>query len=162
MPRGVGALPPPHATCSKNPPSTRKMRHRLSSFLCPGFLRPAPLRNMTGIIKPSTRFMPEPRKPVRGARAAFGPAVATLSVAAPALFVTEIAPREQVTAGLTTGETVQLSTTVDGLSPPEGSIVIVDFADAPGATEAGDSAVAERPKPGAVTTKLIAADVLRL
>lgn len=85
-----------------------------------------------------------------------------MSVEVPALLATETAASEQVAAGLTAGETLQVSATVDELSPPEGVIVMVDFADAPGATEAGDSAVAERAKAGAVTARLIAVDVLTL
>lgn len=162
MPGGAEALPPPQASCSKLAPSNRKIRHMLRNSLCPSFFRPAALRSMTGIINPSARFMREPRTPVLGAMAACGPAVATMSAAEPVLLVTEIVPNEQVDAGLTTGETLQLSAIVDGLRPPAGLIVTVDFADAPGATEAGDSAVADRPKSGAVTITLIAADELRL
>jgi hypothetical protein len=59
---------------------------------------------MTGIIKPSTSFMPEPCKPVDDARAACGPAATTVRVEVPALFATETAVSEQVAAGLTAGE----------------------------------------------------------
>ena len=138
------------------------MRQKPRSFLRPAFFIPAPLRNITGIIRPRKSFTPEACKPVGDASAACGPAVATLSVEVPALLATETAASEQVAAGLTAGETLQVSATVDELSPPEGVIVMVDFADAPGATEAGDSAVAERAKAGAVTARLIAVDVLTL
>lgn len=50
----------------------------------------------------------------------------TVSVAVPVPPVTEIVPEEQLTAGLTTGETVQASFTVEGLNPPAGVMVIVD------------------------------------
>jgi hypothetical protein len=83
-------------------------------------------------------------------------------VEVPVLFATETAATEQVAAGVTAGETLQVSATVDELSPPEGVIVMVDFADAPGATEAGNSALAERPNPGAVIARLVAGDVLTL
>jgi hypothetical protein len=70
--------------------------------------------------------------------------VETVSGEVPVLFATEIVPREQVAAGLATGVTLQVRLTVDGSNPPDEVIVIVDFADAPGATEAGDNAAAER------------------
>jgi hypothetical protein len=79
------------------------------------------------------------------------------------LFATEIVPSEQVTAGLLEGETVQARATVEGLSPPTGlEIVTFDCADAPGATEEGDKAVAERLKPGEVTGRLSAVEVLAM
>jgi hypothetical protein len=85
-----------------------------------------------------------------------------VSVDVPVLFATEIVPREQVVAGFMAGETLQVRVTVDGLSPPDEVIVIVDFAEAPGATEDGDSAVAERLKSGAVTTRFITVELLAL
>jgi hypothetical protein len=63
-----------------------------------------------------------------------------------------MAPSEQVAAGLAVGETLQVSATVDGSNPPTGVIVTVDVADEPGATEAGNSVEAERPKSADCTT----------
>jgi len=59
----------------------------------------------------------------------------TVNTEAPVLFVTEIAPSEQVGAGLAPVDTLQVSATVVGFNPPTGLIVIVDVADAPGVTE---------------------------
>jgi hypothetical protein len=88
--------------------------------------------------------------------------VATVSVEDPTLFANEIVPSEHVAAGLVTGVTLQLSATLDGLRPPVGLMVMVEVDGVPGATEAGDSAEAESPKPGAATIRLIPVDVLTL
>jgi hypothetical protein len=88
--------------------------------------------------------------------------VATVRVAVPVPFSTVIAPNEQVAAGFTTGETLQLSVRLDGFIPPTGLIVIVDFADAPGAIEDGDSVEEVRLKLGAVTTRVTTPEVLPL
>ena len=82
-------------------------------------------------------------------------------VEVPVLFATEIPPSEQVADGLAAGEMLQLSTTVDGSSPPTGLIAMVEVADAPGITES-DGAEGERLKSGAVTTRLTPVDVLAL
>jgi hypothetical protein len=78
------------------------------------------------------------------------------------LFATEIVPSEQVAAGLTEGETLQVRATPDGLSPFNGVIVMAALADAPGATEDGDSAEDERLKSGAFTGRLTTLEVLLL
>lgn len=86
----------------------------------------------------------------------------TVSGDVPVLFATEIMPIEHVAAGLTEGDTVQASVTLEGLSPPDAVIVTVDFADPPGAIDEGDSGVAERPNAGEATGIAIAADELTL
>lgn len=78
------------------------------------------------------------------------------------MFVTEIAPREQVAAGLTTGATLQERVTVEGSSPPDGMIVIVDFAELPAVTEGGASAEEDRVKPGTATTRVTVDEALAL
>ncbi len=88
--------------------------------------------------------------------------VATVRVALPVPFSTVIVPKEQVAAGFTTGETLQLSVRLDGFIPPTGLMVIVDFADVPGAIEDGDSVEEVRLKLGAVTTKVMTPEVLPL
>jgi hypothetical protein len=81
----------------------------------------------------------------------------------PVLFVPiEIGPSEHVTGWLTAGVTLHASVRAEGLSPPVRFTVMVDFADAPGATEDGDGVVAERLKLGASTTTLTTVDVLTL
>lgn len=67
----------------------------------------------------------------------------TVSVDAPP----EIAPNLHVGARFTTGVMLQARVTLSGLKPPLGVIVAVDLADPPGATDAGDKAVAEMVKP---------------
>ena len=59
----------------------------------------------------------------------------------------EITPNVQVGAGVTTGAMLQARVTLFTLKPPLGVIVAVDWADPPGATDAGDKAVAEMVKP---------------
>ena len=87
--------------------------------------------------------------------------VVTVSTEAPVLFVTEIAPSEQVGAGLTPVETLQISATVVGFNPPTGLMLIVDVADAPGVTEDdGDRAPAETLKSGATTVRVTTLEVL--
>jgi hypothetical protein len=120
------------------PVSTRQINPTVRSFL--RFDLPAPQTNNPGINR-ATISLPKP--PFR-CRAATGPVVLTVSVEDPVPLVTDIAPREQVTAGLTTGETLQLRLAVEGLNPPVGAMVIVDRAEAPGVTEAGDSVDDER------------------
>src|SRR5580658_8807680 len=89
--------------------------------------------------------------------------VVTVNTEAPVLFVTEIAPNEQVGAGLAPVDTLQVSATFVGSNPPTGLIVIVDVADAPGVTEDdGDRAPAETLKSGATTTRLTLLEVLTL
>jgi hypothetical protein len=97
-----------------------------------------------------------------GASAACVPLVVTVNTDAPMLFVTEIAPSEQVGAGLALLDTLQVSATVAGLSPPTGLIEIVEVADAPGLTEVGDMAPADTLKSGATTTRLTLAEELTL
>ena len=88
--------------------------------------------------------------------------MATVKTELPILFVAEIVPSEQVGAGLAPAETLQVSATVVGFRPPCGLIVIVDVADAPGATADGDKAAAEMLKPGAATATLATVELLAL
>ncbi|MGA7633202.1 MAG: hypothetical protein WCB11_20775 [Terriglobales bacterium] len=124
-------------------------------------MSPAP-KNIAGIISASANSLPAPRLLVGGTSAAWGPVVATVRVAVPVPFSTVIVPNEQVAAGFTTGETLQLSVRLDGFIPPTGLMVIVDFADAPGAIEDGDSVEDVRLKLGAVTIRLKTVEVLPL
>jgi hypothetical protein len=117
---------------------------------------------MAGIIRPSANSVPGPSPGAGDACAACEPVVATVSVDVAVLFVTEIGPSEQVAAGRMTGETLQVRVTVDGSIPPNGLIVIVDFADAPGVTDDGKSAAADRLKSGLITTWLNTGEVLML
>jgi hypothetical protein len=144
-----------------HPASTKKKRLKLKILVLVGVFSPAPPSKIAGIIRPIAKSLPEPRLST-GTSAACAPLVATVSTDVPVLFATEIVPSEQVGAGLDPFDTLQVSATVDRLSPPSGLIVIVDFADAPGATEAGNRVPAEMLKSGAVTTKLTAVEVLPL
>jgi hypothetical protein len=78
------------------------------------------------------------------------------------LFPAAIAVSEHVAGGLATGVTWQVSERAETFSPPEGLIVIVDFADSPGATVPGDNALAARLKFGADTIRLNPVEVLAL
>lgn len=69
----------------------------------------------------------------------------------PTLLTTEMAPNEQVSGGLFTGETLQVRVTFEGSTPPKGVIVTEDCADFPGVIDDGMSGAVERVKPEAVT-----------
>jgi hypothetical protein len=90
--------------------------------------------------------------------------VETVSTELPALLATEMAPSEQVGAGLKVVEMLQLRATVEGLRPPSGLTVIVDCPDAPAATDS-DAGEDDRLKLGAAaaaTTTLTTPELLGL
>ena len=161
LPVGAGVEPPPpQATWNAHPLRTRKMRQKPSSFLRLGLLIPAPPSSMAGTMMAKANTVPEPFCPAGVFSAAVGPTVLTVNFALPTLFVTVIAPSEQVAAGFAAGVTLQLSATLVGFNPPSGVIVTVDVAEAPGATEPGDKFEDEILKSGAVTTTITSAEVL--
>ena len=71
----------------------------------------------------------------------------------------EIAPSEQVGAGVPPPVTLQVKVTAVGASPPTVVMVMVAVAEEPGATVEADSGEAARLKPGPITFTL-AVDVL--
>lgn len=85
-----------------------------------------------------------------------------VNIEIPLLFATEIAPSEQVGAGLTLVDTLQVKATALGFNPPTGLIVIVEVADAPGLTEGGVKVPGETLKSGATTARLTAVEMLTL
>lgn len=114
---------------------------------------------MAGMIRPNAN-KPLGSRPRPGeARADCAPAAAIVRVDDPALFVTVTLPNEQVGAGVFTGEMLQVSATPDGLSPPDGVIVMVDVTEAPGATD-NEGAEDERVKLGVAIARLMTAEVL--
>src|SRR5580704_8821297 len=96
------------------PVSTRKTTPKARSLRRFGLFHPAPQRNSPGISRASASSLLEPRSAAE-ARVVRGAVVPTV-----------IVPEEQVTAGVTTGETLHASFTEEGLNPPAGVIVIVD------------------------------------
>jgi hypothetical protein len=117
---------------------------------------------MAGNNKPMANSAPRLTSPNGGDSAARGPAVATVRVEVPTPFTTDIAASEHVTGGLTAGDTVQASDTVEGLNPPDALTVTVDFADPPGTMGDGDNAVVEMLKAGETTGKTTAVEELTL
>ena len=151
--------PPPHATPTMHPPSTRTKREKLNSFLRLALFRPAPPSNNAGMIRPSAKSVPEPW-PSAGVRADCAPLVVTVTSAVP--LAGEIEPTEQVAAGVFDGVTLQLRATFEALSPPTAVMVTVDVAEAPGETVDGDKSPTARLNPGAITTNFMTLEELPL
>jgi hypothetical protein len=79
--------------------------------------------------------------------------VVTVSVEVPTPPVTVIALKLHAGAGVTAGAMLlQERTTLAGLNPPVGVIVIVEVLDAPAATDPGDRGVAAKVNAGPLTT----------
>lgn len=83
----------------------------------------------------------------------------TARVDDPALFAMVIDPTEHVGAGAVTGATLHVRVTWEGFNPPEGLILMVEVADAPGATDNAEGE-GERVNRGAATAKVNKAEVL--
>jgi hypothetical protein len=116
---------------------------------------------MAGITRPTASNVPLPLLFSTRARSElFAAAVETVSVDVPTLFDVDIAPRAQVAVAL--GETLQVSVTLEGLSPPDAVIVTVDSADFPAAIVEGESAVADRLNAGEATASNICGEKLAL
>ena len=158
----LALLPLPHAAENKHAPNKIAMKHKVSSFPRFGFIRPAPLNKIAGIIKPTARRIPFSWFPQGSATPACGPAVVMVSVAVPVLLATEIAPKEQVAGELTAGVMLQPSVRAEGFIPPAPVIVTVAFVEAPGAIVEGDGVLAEMLKFGAFTIRLTTCDALAL
>jgi hypothetical protein len=144
------------ATSKKQAPRTMNIRQKLRSFVALGFLNPAPPSKIAGIIRPKAK---KPFESAGESSFAWDPAAVTVRVDDPALFATVIDPSEHVGAGAVAGEMLQVSATWDGFNPPDGVILMVEVADAPGATDK-DTDEGERVNPGAATARLNMAEVL--
>lgn len=155
----LDVLPPPHAAWNRQPANITMTALRASSFLCWSFASPDAPSSIAGMKKPNASSRPREWDAMPAASTLEAAVVATVRVALPVSFVTEIAPSEHVGAGFTTGAMLQVKVTPDGLNPLVGVMATVEVADWPGFMEASDNAVAERLKSAETLTAL---DVLPL
>lgn len=153
--------PPPHAIWNVQAPRTNKTATNESSLLRRSVPKPAVPIRRPGINKPNAISMPAGCAPIVPDRDAMLAGALTVTVAVPVSFATEIAPAEQVGAGLAAGATAQVRVTPAGLKPFDGVIVTVDVELWPAEIEDGDNAVAEIAK-SAVTLTAVELLMLKL
>jgi hypothetical protein len=142
-------LPPPQATWNTQPAAIRATRPTATSL--PRF---AFGRNNEPITAAGNISHTAERAAVwRPLSAGAAPVVVTVSVEVPTPPLTVIALKLHAGAGVTAGAMLlQERTTLAGLNPPVGVIVIVEVLDAPAATDPGDRGLAANVNAGPTTT----------